>query len=154
MDGNPPMMVVVALALLSTDGKVLVQQRAAGKAHGGLWEFPGGKVEAGEAPEAALVREIAEELGVIVESYAITPLSFATSFAEPGKKAVLLLLYTATRWCGSPKALEAGTQINWVSAPELLALPMPPLDIPLAQALIPVLDGLVIEGVAKGKRPT
>lgn len=154
MDSNPPMMVVVALALLSTDGKVLMQQRATGKAHGGLWEFPGGKVEAGEGPEAALVREIAEELGVIVESSAITPLSFATSVAEPGKKTVLLLLYTAMHWCGSPKALEPGTQINWVSAPELLALAMPPLDIPLAQALIPVLDGLVIEGVAKGKRPT
>ncbi len=142
-------MIVVALALVSPEGKVLMQQRAAGKAHGGLWEFPGGKLENNETPEAAVIREIAEELGVVVESDNILPLSFASSCAEAARKPVLLLLYTTRLWQGAPSALEPGTHVTWVSAQELLALPMPPLDIPLAQALIPML-----EGVAKGKRPT
>ncbi|MCC6941272.1 MAG: (deoxy)nucleoside triphosphate pyrophosphohydrolase, partial [Novosphingobium sp.] len=142
-------MIVVALALVSPEGKVLMQQRAAGKAHGGLWEFPGGKLENDETPEAAVMREIAEELGVVVESGNILPLSFASSCAETASKPVLLLLYTTRLWQGAPAALEPGTHVTWVSAQELLALPMPPLDIPLAQALIPML-----EGVAKGKRPT
>jgi 8-oxo-dGTP diphosphatase len=147
------MMIVVALAIVSPDGQVLVQQRSPDKAHGGLWEFPGGKLEAGETPESALIREIVEELGVSIESSDIAPLSFATNTAAKSggqtSKSVLLLLYTTTCWRGTPVALEPGTHLNWVSAQELLRLPMPPLDIPLAQALIPML-----EGVAKGKRAT
>lgn len=149
MEELPPMLIVVALAIVSPAGQVLVQQRPPDKAHGGLWEFPGGKLEAGETPEVALIREIDEELGVCVEPSDLAPLSFATTFAEAGQKTVLLLLYTTTSWRGTPVALEPGTQLNWVSLQELLRLPMPPLDIPLAQALIPML-----EGVAKGKRPT
>ncbi|KPF91258.1 hypothetical protein IP81_12535 [Novosphingobium sp. AAP83] len=150
----PPFMIVVALAMISPAGQVLVQKRSLDKAHGGLWEFPGGKLEAGEAPEAALVREIREELGVEVEIADLAPLSFASNAPGPGQKAVLLLLYTTKRWRGTPVALEAGTHVDWVSAAELLALPMPPLDIPLAQALISMIEGPVTEGVAKGKRPT
>ena len=154
MKNNLEVLIVVALALVSNGGKVLVQQRASDKAHGGLWEFPGGKMEADETPEAALVREIAEELGLILESADLKLLSCETSPVVPGERSILLMLYTATAWQGTPKALEAGTRVDWVSSQELLALPMPPLDVPLAQALIPLLERAAIEGVAKGKRPT
>ena len=149
MQKIPTFIPVVAAALIRADGHVLMQRRKLRKAHGGLWEFPGGKLENDETPEAAVIREIAEELGVVVESGNILPLSFASSCAETASKPVLLLLYTTRLWQGAPAALEPGTHVRWVSAQELLALPMPPLDIPLAQALIPML-----EGVAKGKRPT
>ena len=149
MENSSTVMIVVALALISSDGKVLMQQRPRNKAHGGLWEFPGGKLEPGETPEQAIVREIDEELGVSVEATDLSPLSFAGERPGSGKRPVLLLLYTASHWQGAPQALEAGTQVFWASVDELLALPMPPLDVPLAQTLIPLL-----EGVAKGKRPT
>lgn len=148
MENFSTVMIVVALALVSPDGKVLMQQRPLNKAHGGLWEFPGGKLEPGETPEQAIVREIDEELGVSIESANLLPLSFASERPGAGKRPVLLLLYIASNWQGAPTALEAGTQVKWASVDELLALPMPPLDVPLAQALIPLL-----EGVAKAKRP-
>ena len=141
-------LVVVALALISVEGRVLVQQRPLNKAHGGLWEFPGGKVEPGETPEAALVREIDEELGVIVSPDDLQPLTFASSAQNSGQRALVLLLYTTMYWHGVPQALEPGTQVAWVSGDALPGLAMPPLDVPLAQTLIPVL-----EGVAKAKRP-
>lgn len=149
MENSSTVMIVVALALVSPDGKVLMQQRPLNKAHGGLWEFPGGKLEPGETPEEAVVREIDEELGVSIDLADLSPLSFASDRPGSGKRPVLLLLYTASRWLGAPKALEAGTRVSWASIDALLALPMPPLDVPLAQTLIPLL-----EGVAKGKRPT
>lgn len=154
MSEVPPVLIVVALAMISPEGRVLVQQRSPDKAHGGLWEFPGGKLEAGETPEAALVREIREELGVDVATTDLAPLSFASNAPAHGQKMVLLLLYTTKRWCGTPVALEAGTHVDWVAAADLPALPMPPLDIPLAKTLISMIAEPVTEGVAKGKRPT
>lgn len=149
MEISSTVLIVVALALMAEDGTVLMQQRPANKAHGGLWEFPGGKLEPGETPEAAIVREIDEELGISINPAHLVPLSFAS--AQPGASdlTMLLLLYTTVQWQGVPIALEPGTQVMWASAAALPALPMPPLDVPLAKAVIPLL-----EGVAKGKRPS
>ena len=119
---------VVAVALVDADGRVLVQQRPAGKPMGDLWEFPGGKVEAGETPEAALVRELAEELGIDVEAACVAPATFAS--APLGERHLLLLLYACRKWRGTPRALEGGA-LRWVRPVELHALPMPPADRPL-----------------------
>lgn len=123
---------VVAAALTRPDGRVLMQQRPIGKQHGGLWEFPGGKVEPDETPEAALARELAEELGIVVDPAAVTPLAFAS---EPvGACRMLLLLYRVTDWTGEPRAIEAAG-LAWGTADELAGLPMPPADVPLLRAL-------------------
>jgi 8-oxo-dGTP diphosphatase len=119
---------VVAVALVRADGRVLLQQRPAGKAHAGLWEFPGGKVEPGETPERAAVREIAEELGLSIAPGALMPLTFAADAA------ILILLYTCRQWHGEPQALDAEA-IAWCTPQDFPALPMPPLDQPLAEAL-------------------
>lgn len=105
-----------------------MQQRPAGKAHGGLWEFPGGKVEPGESPQDALVRELAEELGIAVAQEALSPLGFATDAG------VVLLLYRCVAWAGIPHALEAAA-LCWDTADALARLPMPPLDVPLVALL-------------------
>ena len=123
---------VVAAALTLPDGRVLMQQRPCGKQHGGLWEFPGGKVEADEAPEAALARELMEELGVAVEPALLVPIAFSS---EPvGARQMVLLLYRATEWSGTVRAIEAPALV-WGTPDELAALPMPPADIPLVAAL-------------------
>ncbi len=127
---NPTMIPVVAVALVAQSGQVLMQQRRLGGAHGGLWEFPGGKVEPDETPADALIREIAEELGIALDSAALTPLTFAT---DPGQPHVILL-YTCRCWSGEPQCLE-GEAIGWFAPDALLQLAMPPLDIPLAQAV-------------------
>ena len=119
---------VVAVALIDGDGRVLVQERPAGKSLAGLWEFPGGKIEPGETPEAALVRELAEELGIDVEAACIAPATFAS--APLGDRHLLLLLYVCRKWRGSPRALEGGA-LRWVRPVELHGLPMPPADRPL-----------------------
>lgn len=129
---RPSPLLVVAAALTKADGRVLVQQRPAGKQHAGLWEFPGGKVEGGECPEAALVRELAEELGISVPGGALTPLAFSTE-AGAGRLLVLLL-YRVRMWSGKPRPIEAPA-IRWVSPAELVSLPMPPADVPLVAAL-------------------
>ena len=126
----PTMIPVVAVALLAADGRVLMQQRRLASEHGGLWEFPGGKVEADETPDVALVRELEEELGIAVDPAALAPLSFAALPGEP----VLLLLYTCRKWAGTPVCLD-GEAIGWFTLNEIAALPMPPLDVPLALAL-------------------
>lgn len=149
MEISSTVLIVVALALMAEDGTVLMQQRPANKAHGGLWEFPGGKLEPGETPEDAIVREIDEELGISINPAHLVPLSFASAQPGAGDRTMLLLLYTTVQWQGIPIALEPGTQVMWASADALPALPMPPLDVPLAKAVIPLL-----EGVAKGKRPS
>lgn len=131
-------LLVAAAALIDEAGRVLAQQRPAGKGHGGLWEFPGGKLEPGETPEAALARELAEELGVVVAPEDMTPLSFASEAA--GEQHLLLLLYVIRRWRGEPQALEAA-QMRWVGMDELEVLPMPPADRPLVEALGPLLAG-------------
>jgi 8-oxo-dGTP diphosphatase len=130
----PTIVPVVAVALLSDSGRVLLQQRQGGRSHGGLWEFPGGKVEAGESLDLALRREIAEELGITLETAALEPLSFA---AKPGDPHVVLL-YTCRIWTGDPQCLDAAA-LGWFSSAELAALPLVPLDVPLARALRAVL---------------
>ena len=122
------MMPVAAVALIDADGRILVQQRPAGKQMAGLWEFPGGKVETGETPEAALIRELGEELGIDVQAACLAPATFAS---EPlGERHLLLLLYVCRKWRGQPQPLEGGA-LKWVRPVELHALPMPPADRPL-----------------------
>lgn len=123
---------VVAAALIDSSGRVLVQQRPAGKQLAGLWEFPGGKIEPGETPEAALARELMEELGIAVAPDDLMPLSFAS--AAHGDRHLLLLLYTCRRWSGDPVALDA-VALCWTSAAELRTLPMPPADTPFIKAI-------------------
>ncbi len=141
--------IVVAAALIADDGTVLMQERPADKQHGGLWEFPGGKIDLGETPVAALVREIDEELGVTLRAQDLFPISAAAGDPAKGDPPLVLLLFGTRRWQGEPRALEAGCQLQWTSAHNLQALAMPPLDVPLAQALIPLL-----EGVAKARGAT
>ena len=123
---------VVAVALIDADGRVLVQQRPAGKASAGLWEFPGGKVEPGETPEDALVRELEEELAITVPCNCLFPASFAS--APLGDRHLLLLLYTCRKWVGVPRALAAAG-LKWVRPVELHGLEMPAADAPLVGLL-------------------
>jgi len=125
-------MLVVAGALTDSRGRVLLAQRPFAKEHGGLWEFPGGKVEPGESPESALVRELQEELGVLIDVADLRPFAFAS---EPrGKRHLVLLLYRTTRWEGEPQAIEAAA-IRWVMPSDFATLEMPPADIRLASIL-------------------
>jgi 8-oxo-dGTP diphosphatase len=123
---------VVAVALVDADGRLLVQQRPEGKAMAGLWEFPGGKIEPGETPEAALIRELKEELGIDTETACLAPATFAS--AGLGDRHLLLLLYVCRKWRGIPQPLEGGA-LKWVRPVELHALDMPPADRPLAALL-------------------
>lgn len=119
---------VVAVALVDLDGRVLVQQRPAGKPMAGLWEFPGGKIDAGETPEAALVRELDEELGIEVTHACLAPAAFAS---EPlGGRHLILLLYVCRKWAGIPEARHAKA-LKWVYPAQLHSLDMPPADRPL-----------------------
>ena len=122
------MMIVAAAALVDGDGRVLLQQRPPGRSMAGLWEFPGGKLEAGETPEQALIRELAEELGISVEQACLAPAVFASD--RIGDRALLLLLYVCRKWRGVPTALDAAA-IRWVRPVEMHALAMPPADKPL-----------------------
>jgi 8-oxo-dGTP diphosphatase len=126
----PTVIPVVAVALVRQDGHVLMQQRPFGKAHGGLWEFPGGKVDAGESLDSALIREIDEELGIGLDAETLTPLTFAAIAGEP----FVILLYTCRQWRGEPRCLE-GEAIGWFAPAELEGLEMPPLDVPLVKTL-------------------
>jgi len=123
---------VVAAALVDADGCVLLQRRAPGRAMAGLWEFPGGKVEAGERPEAALVRELHEELGIEVEEGALTPAAFAS--ADNAGRHMLLLLYLCRKWRGEPQALDAAA-LKWLKPADMIVEEMPPADVPLVAAL-------------------
>jgi 8-oxo-dGTP diphosphatase len=135
MTMNLPLMVVAA-ALVDTDGRVLLQQRPPGKPMAELWEFPGGKVEPGEAPEAALIRELEEELGIRTHASCLAPATFAS---EPlGDRHLLLLLYVCRKWQGMPEARHA-TALQWVRPAQMYALDMPPADLPL----IGLLDSLI-----------
>ena len=135
-------MIVVAAALIDEEGRVLLQQRAPGREMAGLWEFPGGKIEPGERPEAALARELAEELGIEVEEDALTAATFASAALAPGadgrERHLLLLLYCCRAWRGAPEALDA-TALRWARPREMHALAMPPADAPL----IPILEALL-----------
>lgn len=123
---------VSAVALIDADGRVLLAQRPEGKSLAGLWEFPGGKVEAGETPEAALVRELHEELGIDTWKSCLAPLTFASHSYEDFH--LLMPLFACRRWQGTPVAKE-GQTLAWVRARDLTRYPMPPADLPL----IPVL---------------
>lgn len=121
-------MLVVAAALVDADGRILVQQRPEGRAMAGLWEFPGGKIEPGETPEAALIRELREELAIDVAAACLAPACFAS--APLGDRHLLLLLFACRKWSGIPQPLEASA-LRWVRVPELHGLAMPPADKPL-----------------------
>ena len=127
-----PILLVVAAALIDPEGRALLQQRAPHRSMPGLWEFPGGKVEAGETPEAALARELAEELGIQVAPEAMAPIAFASDTL--GERHLVLLLYTARAWDGDPQPLDASA-LAWVTVEEMQGLPMPPADVPLVAAL-------------------
>jgi 8-oxo-dGTP diphosphatase len=127
------LLLVVAAALLDADGRVLIAQRPQGKALAGLWEFPGGKVEPGERPEAALIRELAEELGIKVEEPCLAPLTFASHAYEDFH--LLMPLYICRRWTGFVTAREAAA-LKWVRPAQLRDYPMPPADAPLIPVLI------------------
>ena len=127
---------VVAAALVDADGRVLIAQRPAGKQLAGLWEFPGGKVEAGERPEEALIRELREELGIIVKAQCLAPLTFASHAYENFH--LLMPLYICRRWEGVAQGRE-GQALKWVKASSLSAHPMPPADTPLIAPLIELL---------------
>lgn len=130
------LLLVAAAALVDTDYRVLIAQRPKDKPLGGLWEFPGGKVEDGERPEAALIRELHEELGITVEEACLAPLTF-TSFAYPDFH-LLMPLYICRRWKGFVMGRE-NQALKWVLAKELSTYPMPPADAPLIPALMDLL---------------
>ena len=127
---------VIACALVDADKRVLLAQRPEGKALAGLWEFPGGKLEPGERPEPALIRELSEELGITVKEDCLAPLTFA-SFAYP-EFHLLMPLYICRRWEGEVIARE-GQTLSWVRANKLRDYPMPAADIPLIPHLIDLL---------------
>ena len=130
------LLLVVACALIDADNRVLVTQRPEGKQLAGLWEFPGGKLEAGERPEPALIRELAEELGITVKEDCLAPLTFA-SYAYP-EFHLLMPLYICRRYEGIARGLE-GQAIKWVRAKDLRNYPMPPADVPLVPFLVDLL---------------
>jgi 8-oxo-dGTP diphosphatase len=127
---------VAACALIDADGRVLIAQRPAGRSMAGLWEFPGGKVEAGETPEMTLIRELHEELGITVKEDCLAPLTFAShSYADFH---LLMPLYVCRRWEGVVRPQE-GQKLAWVRPNRLRDYPMPPADLPLISHLTDLL---------------
>jgi len=131
-DAAVKLVLVAAVALIDADGRVLLAQRPAGKSMAGLWEFPGGKVEQGETPETALIRELHEELGIATWQSCLAPLTFA-SHAYPDFH-LLMPLFACRKWEGQPQPHE-GQALKWVRASDLRDYPMPPADIPLIAIL-------------------
>lgn len=138
MDAAPtkPILLVTAVALIDVDGRVLLAQRPADKPMGGLWEFPGGKIEPGETPESALIRELTEELAIDTAESCLAPLTFASHSYETFH--LIMTLFVCRKWKGQPQPVEGG-QLRWVRPNALRDYPMPPADIPL----IPVLQDLL-----------
>ena len=130
------MLLVVAVALVDADGRVLLAQRPPGKSMEGLWEFPGGKVHEGETPEAALIRELHEELGIDVKESCLAPLTFASHSYEQFH--LLMPLYVCRRWEGTVHGRE-GQSLAWVRPTRLSDYPMPPADKPLIAMLCDLL---------------
>jgi 8-oxo-dGTP diphosphatase len=127
-----PIVLVVAVALIDADGRVLLTRRPAGKAMAGLWEFPGGKLHQGESPEVALIRELEEELGLDVAQSCLAPLAFASHrYADFH---LLMPLYVCRVWRGTPTPLE-GQELAWVGPARMGDYPMPPADLPLVPLL-------------------
>lgn len=133
MTTSPPLLTVSAVLLVNTAGEILLAQRPKGKALAGLWEFPGGKLEHGETPEAALVRELKEELNITIAPHDLTPFSFTSHSYEAMH--LLMPLFLCRQWTGTPTPLE-GQTLAWVAPNDLHTYEMPPADIPL----IPVLQ--------------
>ena len=123
---------VSAVALIDPDGRVLLAQRPAGRSMAGLWEFPGGKVDPGETPEAALIRELHEELGIDTWESCLAPLTFASHSYDEFH--LLMPLYACRKWQGTPQPRE-GQALKWVRKQDLRDYPMPPADIPLLPIL-------------------
>ena len=123
---------VVAVALIDADGRVLIAQRPEGKSMAGLWEFPGGKVDPGETPEAALIRELQEELGLDTRESCLAPLTFASHSYDDFH--LLMPLYACRVWKGEPTPKE-GQELAWVRPVRLGDYPMPPADVPLVAML-------------------
>lgn len=133
---SPGPLLVVAAALVDAQSRIFVQQRPAHKNMGGLWEFPGGKIEPGETPEAALVRELREELSIETQTACLAPATFATGLI--GDRPLLLLLYVCRKWTGMVQPTEAADS-RWLRSHELFTLDMPPAD----QPLVAMLDALL-----------
>ncbi len=135
---NGPIVLVSSAALIDPDGRILLTQRPEGKSMAGLWEFPGGKIEPGETPEAALIRELHEELGIDTAEACLAPLNFVSHAYGGSNDApefhLLMMLYVCRRWHGRPKAIEASA-LKWVRAQNLRDYPMPAADKPLIAAL-------------------
>ena len=136
--GGPPplgtrrLVLVAAVALIDVDQRVLLAQRPPGKSMAGLWEFPGGKVDPGETPEEALIRELAEELGIDTTASCLAPLAFASHGYEEFH--LLMPLFACRKWQGTPQARE-GQALRWVRVADLHLYPMPPADMPLVAQL-------------------
>jgi 8-oxo-dGTP diphosphatase len=130
--GDLPILLVSAVALVDVDGRILLAQRPEGKSLAGLWEFPGGKVDPGETPEAALVRELEEELGIDTRTSCLAPLAFASHSYETFH--LLMPLFVCRQWKGTPTGRE-GQTLAWVRAARLRDYPMPPADLPLIPLL-------------------
>ncbi|MDR3437603.1 bifunctional GNAT family N-acetyltransferase/(deoxy)nucleoside triphosphate pyrophosphohydrolase [Telmatospirillum sp.] len=127
-----PMLLVAAAALIDVDGRVLLAQRPPGKSMAGQWEFPGGKLNPGETPEAALVRELDEELGIDVSEACLAPLGFASHDYDSFH--LLMPLFACRRWLGNPSPRE-GQKLAWAFPPQFAGYPMPPADLPLVAIL-------------------
>jgi 8-oxo-dGTP diphosphatase len=130
------LVLVAACALVDADARVLIAQRPPGKRMAGLWEFPGGKIEAGERPEQTLIRELKEELGIAVDVACLAPLSFASHAYSDFH--LLMPLYVCRRWQGTVRPLE-GQKVAWVRPNRLRDYPMPPADEPLISHLMQLL---------------
>jgi 8-oxo-dGTP diphosphatase len=131
-NATQPLLLVVAGALIDREGRVLLQRRVGGT-HAGLWEFPGGKIEPGEIPEAALVREMVEELGVTVDPVDCIPAAFAS--AALGERHLVLMLFLIRHWQGEPVP-QVADALAWVRPSAMAGLAMPPADYPLARQLM------------------
>ncbi len=138
MENNPTWIPVVALALQDGEGRWLMHLRAENKQHGGLWEFPGGKVEPGETPVNALIREIQEELGITLDGGALSPAGFAENDPQMDEIQIVIMLYTGAPWNMQhpvqPRCLEGGG-VDWFTPDEIEMLAKPPLDAVLARQL-------------------
>ncbi|MGU3401247.1 8-oxo-dGTP diphosphatase MutT [Brucellaceae bacterium D45D] len=133
---NRPILLVAACALVDSDGRVLLAQRPEGKQLAGLWEFPGGKVEAGETPEETLIRELQEEIGITTKVACLAPLTFASHTYDDFH--LLMPLYVCRRYEGIARGLE-GQALKWVRPKDMRDYPMPPADEPLIPFLIDLL---------------